>query len=166
MSATILSSAIITAPFMSYQAGSTTVALGAANTMAIYPFTVPYAQLVTNICLFIGEGDSGSNTDFGIYDASGNLLGHAGAQVVSTANALSFAISGGPIVIGPGQFFLGVTSTGTTLRWAIAQGSIRLHSTATTSTGGELPSTIDIEVSLDEGGVSPFQGVPPTMILT
>ena len=50
---------IVTDPFTSYQLASKgkTVALADANDIAIYPFILPYAQQVTNICVFISAAD-------------------------------------------------------------------------------------------------------------
>lgn len=171
MTATLHSPAIVTDPFMAYSqaAKGTTVGLPAANDIAIYAFNLPYPMEVSEIGVFIGVGDNSNNSDIGIYDASGNLLGHIGAQHISSANADSFSLTGGPIVIGPGLYFLAFTSAGTTLMWAVGTDgnnyALGLHSTSSTSSGGALPSTISITVGIDEGQPSPFQGYPPVMIL-
>ena len=172
MTATLNSRAIITDPFTAYElaANGTTTKLSSANQIAIYPFHLPYPQEVTNICLFIGEADGSNDYDFGIYDADGNLICHAGAQEVPTASSVSFEMTGGPVVIGPGLYFLAITGEATNLMWAVSTNgddyALGLFNAGSSSSGGALPSTITVNNSLNEGSGAPYQGYPPVMILT
>lgn len=165
---------IVTDPFTSYQLASKgkTVALADANDIAIYPFILPYAQQVTNICVFISAADPSNNSDIGIYDAQGNLVAHIGAQLLSTAAAVTLAVEGGPVELAAGLYFLAFTSAATNLIWAISSDNMEyalaLEATSSTSSGGALPSTISITNSLQESGAfaSPYSGYPALMILT
>lgn len=163
---------VVTSPFTAYAWGAPGegVPLASANQIALYPFIVPYPQKVTDLCVFIVTGDAENNTDIGIYDFAGNLLGHIGAQVIASSDSFSFALTDGPIVIGPGMYFLGFTSEGTTVELAIGASSevnfgLKLNSAGSTSSGGALPSTITVNTGLSEGDSSPFPGCPPVLIL-
>jgi hypothetical protein len=174
MSAQKILDYVVSDPFTSYQLASKgkTVSLAAADDIAIYPFVLPYAQKVTNICVFISGADGSHNSDIGIYDASGNLVAHIGAQLISTAGARALAVLNGPVVLQPGLYFLAFTSAATNLIWAISSDdmeyALALESTSSTSSGGALPSSISITNSLVESGdfASPYSGYPALMILT
>lgn len=163
---------VVKSPFTAYEQAvvGTTVHLASANDIAIYPFILPYPMEVTNICLFIGVADNTNNSDVGIYDVDGNRLGHVGAQHIPSATSVSLALADGPIVIGPGLYFLAITSAGTTLQYAVGTNgsnfALGLFNAGSTSSGGALPSTIIVNQSLNEGSASPYQGYPPVMILT
>ena len=164
---TISSPSVVKSPFTLYEFGQGFTGLDSANKIALHPFVMPYSQLVTNIILNIIVADGSNNADFGIYDSDGNLVAHLGAQHFSSTGVQSFALAGGPVVIGPGLYFLCVTSTATTLEWSVgsngASTAITALATATTSSGGVLPSTITVTQSL---GNSQVQGAPPVMVLT
>ena len=170
MTATLHSKTIVTDPFVEYGVtpNAGTVALQNANDIAIYPFTLPYEMEITNIGVFIGVGDGSNDSDIGIYDIDGNLLGHVGAQHISSASAQLLALTGGPIVLGPGTYLLAFTSAATTLMWAVSDASypLTLFSTSTSSSGGALPSTITVAQSISEDVAAPHSGYPPVMILT
>jgi len=163
---------VIKSAFTSYAWGEPhAVNLNNANDIAVYPFVVPFPLKVTNICVFIAQGDGSHNSDIGIYDTDGNLLGHIGAQELADETSFSGAISGGPIVIGPGTYLLAFTSAGTALQWAIAATSsandgLAWYGTSSNGSSGSLPSTISVIAELSEGSGSPFQGCPPIVLLT
>lgn len=161
---------VVKTPFTAYAAAinPALVSLADANDIAIYPFNMPYPMEVTSISVEISTGDGSNNSDVGIYDFDGNLLGHIGAQHISSG-VLTAALTDGPIVIGPGTYLLAFTSAGTTLAWATPDPTDSLSLCAasdSTSSGGALPSTIVVETSINEGRVSPFSGFPPVMILS
>ena len=154
-------------PFTLYEVGRGLTNLDSANEIALYPFNLPYPLLVTDIIVRILAADGSNNSDIGIYDAAGNLVAHVGAQHISSTGVISFSIPGGPIIIGPGLYFLAFTSAATNLEWAVGSdgGSTNITTlgTSTTSSGGALPSTITITTSL---GNSQVQGCLPTMVLS
>lgn len=154
-------------PFVLYEGGKGLASLDSANEIALYPFNLPYPLLVTDLIVKILTADGSNNSDIGLYDADGNLIAHIGAQHISSTGVISFSIPGGPIIIGPGLYFLAFTSVATTLEWAVGSDggstSMTTLATSTTSSGGALPSTITITASL---GNSQVQGCLPTMVLS
>jgi len=156
-------------PFVSYATNTgQTTHLASGNDIAVYPFTVPFKMDVRALCAFIGVGDGSNNSDIGIYDVNGTLLGHIGAQKIGTAAAQSFGILDGPIILEPGTYLFAFTSEDVTLAWAVGSPAypISLYSTNSVSSGGELPASIDVLSEIGEDiTAAPHQGYPPVMIL-
>lgn len=148
-SVTISTSPIpVATPFVEYGAFNGTSNpdhLSAANDIAIFPFYLPYAMTVTNIIINVTAADGSNNSDVGIYDTAGNLLGQAGAQLFSSTGILTCALSGGAIDLPAGLYLFGITSASTTMSWACGPAdngntSIYYFSTSTASSGGTLPN--------------------------
>lgn len=141
----------VTAPFVDYSGylvnGSLNNGRPGANAIQVYPFTLPYAQLVTNISVSIASGSS--TIDWGIYSTAGTLLTHVGPQSSSTG-IMTVGVSGGAVTIGPGTFLFAITQNSTSTFWYYsnqiisASGSMFIYGTSTTSSSGTLPGSITV----------------------
>lgn len=70
-------------------------AVSSANQVYAFRFSLPASFTVSSISYYINTLSAGGNCDFGLYDSSGNLLTHTGAQSTATTGAFDVAISGG-----------------------------------------------------------------------
>jgi hypothetical protein len=154
----------VTSPFIQYATGSGNVPFFTTNAIVICQFTLPYAQLVTNIVISIFTADGSHNNDVGIYDTSGNLKCHAGAQTMGSTGSVSFAMTAAT-TLAAGTYFLALTSASNVIRFSYnsvgATSGISSFSTSTTSTGGALPSTITLSTTI---GAAAYN--TPVMLLT
>jgi hypothetical protein len=83
-----------------------TSAWPSANLAVFAPVVVRRRVVVSAMAWWNGSGVSG-NLDAGIYDRNRALLGHTGSTAQAGASALqSAAISGGPITLNPGLYYL------------------------------------------------------------
>ena len=128
--------------------------LPGANKITVQSFFIPYNMSVTNINLYINGGDGSNNADVGIYDTSGNLKMHIGAQIINSTGWQVFAVTGGPVNLNAGEYLLAFTCVSSSNIRFTASGSTNdgvrgayYFSTASSSSGGALPSTITVATS-------------------
>jgi hypothetical protein len=158
-------------PFLDYACANTAagVSLPGANRIALYPFTLPFPIKITKLNVFILAGDLSNLSNVGIYDTDGNLIASVGAQYIG-GSAQALALSGGPIVLGPGTYLLAFTSAATTLVWTISNPTYSLAyysaNAGSVSSSGVFPSTISVTTGLNSGLGSPYEGYPPVLILS
>jgi hypothetical protein len=126
-----------------YQSGSSAVT--AANATDCVGVIFPIALSVGHVVLNVATADATNNSDFGIYNSSGTLEAHIGAQHLGTGGVNTLAFSGGTQSIPAGKSYACLTSVGTTVALSIFQQNITFFTFATVSsatTGGSLNSTI------------------------
>jgi len=98
----------------------------------------------SNLTIYIVVADAVNNADVGVYNAAGNLVANAGAQVMAATTWQTFAMVQGSQTILPGLYYFAFTSNSNTISfgrslvssiWAFTQN-------ANASAGGALPATI------------------------
>lgn len=129
-----------------------------ANEVLVAGFILEYSLKFTDLEVEIGVADAGSDSDLGIYNAAGNLVAHAGAQVIAAIGLQSFAMVEGSQTIEPGLYLLAATSVGGVL--ALYYSDLALvwyyNAAVAVSVGGALPAAIGaIAVSPSSYGI-PF----------
>jgi hypothetical protein len=125
-----------------YTGAGATASLGTTNHVAVFPFNVQVARVVTNITIEVTTSGVAQLYDIGILDTAGNLLAHVGAQTLTnTATATVLALTA-PISLSPGTYLLAITGNGTTAKFQCVGGAseVFIYDTATTTTGGVLTS--------------------------
>lgn len=141
LSIALPSPAIVCSDGVAYSGSSGTII---ANNVYLLSFELYTTATALSVAVRVGTTATGT-TDGGIYDSSGNLLGHSGAitNVASTTmkNALTSALT-----LSPGQYFAGVTasnSTDTYIRISSTSGAAcaRERQATNTGTAGVLPAT-------------------------
>ena len=153
--------------------------LGTINHIAVFPWTLPHSQLVTNIAVFVGTaGGAASNYDVGIYSVSGStgtLVGHIGAQVLNVLGIQVLALTA-PVTLDAGTYLFALTGVATTLGLRVGPavgggGAIYIYDTTDLSTGGALPTTITLTsttptaTSLPDAAQWSLSGSPPPMFI-
>lgn len=115
-----------------------------ANTMLLYGFLLPCPVIINKLWINIQVADNANNNDVGLYNQTGTLLAHIGAQHLASTGQQGIAATGAPITAPQGVVFLAVTSAASTL--AINGNNSYLvlyHNTSFgSSAGGTLPATI------------------------
>jgi hypothetical protein len=174
----------VTTPFVAYSTPNTNPVnaggkLGTANHIAVFPFNLPYPQLVTNIVMTVGTaGGAASNYDIGIYSISGStgtLVAHIGAQVLNTTGTQILAVTT-PITLQAGTYLIAITGVAVTLGIRCAPviggaGTMYVYDTNSTSTGGALPGTISLinttptDTTLPAAAQWSFSGSPPPLFM-
>ncbi len=137
-------------PFLDYSnIGGVQAWLFVANTIAVFPFRLPYAQTFGTVLTLVQQGNSGTNkSDIGIYDIAGNLLLHIGAQTIpNTPGIFSSSVVGGPVTLSAGCYLFAVTGEDTNPLMESSggvggAGAFAIYDTNDASIGGALPSSI------------------------
>jgi hypothetical protein len=119
----------------------------ANNTLNVYGFSLLAQVRFSNITVYIGTADNANNCDLGLYNSSGTLVAHIGAQHLPATNNQTFAIVGAPITLNPGIYFFATTSVATTAAIYISGGNAQawaysLNTSYGASVGGALPASI------------------------
>lgn len=120
------------------------VSVGTANHTICGGLIIPPGGLsVGHIAFNVGAGDGGgaSRSDVGIYNGSGTLVAHVGAQVLNTTGNVQLAFSGGTQTIPAGRAYGCYTSTSTTfdiLGSANSANFLQIQDISVTSSGGAL----------------------------
>ena len=80
-----------------------------SNAAIFVPFTL--SMQITAQTVFWYAATGVGNADAGIYDVSGNLLGHCGTTALSEASTLQSTALLTPATFGPGVFYLALSSS-------------------------------------------------------
>lgn len=127
---------------------ATVGSLTGANQIQLSGFYLPDAVTFSNIVVSVQTADAGNNYDWGIYDSSGKLKAHVGAQSIAGTGVLDVAVVGGPITLQPGKYYFAFTGAATTAILCHAGGPATVEfvtflvrtESATVSVGGVLPA--------------------------
>jgi hypothetical protein len=118
-----------------------------ANTVRAISFWLPAPVVFSFIGFDVGVADAVNNCDVGIYDSTGALVAHIGAQPMPTTGVVGFGVVGAPITLSPGLYFYATTSDAATA--TIFEGQSTGNSwcwshlvNAGASAGGALPASI------------------------
>jgi len=125
------------------------------NTVSLWGFILPYALTFSNITIRVNTGDPANNCDVGIYNSTGTLVAHVGAQIFNTTGLVTLAVVGGPFTINPGQYFLASTSVANTALLDDQQGD-----------GQTWGYVFSQGVGASVGGALPASVIPPAESLT
>jgi hypothetical protein len=135
------------------QAGASQ-AVSAQNAINISPMYIPFSVTFGHIAVDVGTADGTNNSDFGIYDSSGNLKCNIGAAVYASTGVKNLACTQGSVTISPGIYFFAFTTNGSvpTLKIYYSTASSGMftwwsQTSATASTGGALPGSINVGLS-------------------
>jgi hypothetical protein len=114
----------------------------AVNQGAIYiPFTLTFG----NITVDVTTGDGSNASSFGIHTLGGKAVCTTTAATQPSTGAWKQACSQGTVTAAPGLYVFDLASAGTTLKIAFGGTTLLPFSSATsatTTTGGQVPSTI------------------------
>ena len=157
-----------------YATGAAATAnLGTANHVAVFPFNVHVARVVTSIAVEVTTSGAAQLYDIGILDTSGNLLAHVGARTLTTTGAATVLALTSPITLSPGTYLLAITGSGTTAKFRSLGNTVGLwiYDTATTTSGGVLTSvtltnTTPTTTSLPAAAQWSASGQRPLFMLT
>lgn len=130
--------------FQTYGYSPPSTIAATANATICAGIIFPSALSVGHVVVFFSPGDGSNNSDVGIYNASGTLVAHIGAQLLTTSG-LSYAFAGGTQSIPAGQGYYCFTSAGSTIAIignAAATSFFSTGSVSSTTSGGALNSTI------------------------
>ncbi len=145
------SGTVVTTPFFGSEMNSNATITDTFTTLgsiAVYPFNLPYAMLVTNIILFLGGGSGVPHLDVGIYDTLGNLLGSSGIVSTSVNLPTTFPLVS-PTTLPAGTYLLAITEPLTDspsiMGWGTnSPNGIIFYYSATTLGTPSLPSSISV----------------------
>lgn len=117
-----------------------------SNKVQLWGFYLPAPITFSDITVNISNADGGNLYDIGIYDSSGNLLAHIGAQGLPNIGDQTFAVVGAPITIPQGKHIFAWTGNSGGAQFNTATGYYNWISngSAVSSSGGVLPATITI----------------------
>lgn len=120
---------------------------GGNNFIALFGFVFTVAVKLNKIVIPIAAADAVNLYDIGLYTAAGALACHQGAATVPSTGVQSFPMTGGPITLPPGRYYLATTGQAATAEYffqnnATGLWSFLLASTSIATTGGVLNSTI------------------------
>jgi len=101
--------------------GATTIF--SANTMRIWQFVLPFAVAVNQMSFeVVGTSGAGTSLGLGIWDAScstlllnSGVMTAGGSPDINVAGVKTKAITGGPVTLNPGVYWLAMTTDSTTL---------------------------------------------------
>jgi hypothetical protein len=145
-----------TGAFTSYVAsGTNTPSISAGGSIFLAPFTLPFALKFSNLGWENNSNDGTNLWDFGIYTQSGTLQCHTGPLHLLNSSGNTQTAPVGSTTLLPGGYLYAVTHNSGVAQSSPYFGTINngilYFSTATTSTGGTLPSSITISSSLTSG---------------
>lgn len=146
------------APFINHtgsMATSANVVVASNNLVRAHQFVLPFGATINKISFQVTTGaGAGSKLNIGIYDAAGTtLLLNTGAIDANTTGVITAAVSGGPITLNPGVYWVAWTCDSATLQMqqvlsdtqlnAIMSNSVaRSGSAANASVAGVFPSAL------------------------
>lgn len=139
-------------PWGGLVSGVSLASLSAPNKIQLSGFVIPNTIVASNIVVNVSGTDASNNYDWGIYNASGNLVAHVGPRTVPSASLLDVSVVGSPVTISPGKYYFAFTGVGSGATLCRASGTaattiltfLALTESATSSTSGTLPSAITI----------------------
>jgi hypothetical protein len=167
-------------PIALTQTSNVTGVLGAA-TINLYFFNIPYEINMANLSWYTVTGDDGSSlSDIGLYSVASptatvaNLVAHIGPTTGITSGTINtLPIAEGTVTLPAGLYLFATTNNtggGFTISFGIPAQLGYAWSTATTSSGGTLPSTLTLVahglVQLALGGISHFTGGFPMIAIS
>lgn len=125
-------------------AGTVIALTAGANTLSVYGLPFPNLLTFAHIGVNVNTADAVNNYDIGIYNSSGTLIAHIGAQTLPSTGMVTFAVVGGAKTLTPAVYYLATTGAATT---ASLQGMAReliqsFNSSYGSSAGGALPASI------------------------
>ena len=151
---------IIATPFT--PAGNLTLV---SSTVYITPLVVPGTLDVNQIRYRVTTGVSGITGDVGLYDSAGNLVlsGGASSANFTTVGAKVVAVSGAPVTVQPGQYYLALSCNGAPAvrgnnLQAASAGVVPRLGTIALGAGTTLPSSIVLG-SIVDGNLAIFQSL-------
>jgi len=131
--------------------GNNTPAL-TANHINLGVMELPFSLTFSNMAWVVATQDLVNLYDLGIYDTSGNLLCHVGARhLQANAGGQAQTASTGSTTLSAGTYlfaFTGNSNSGNIFFSTPVTTTLGYFSTATTSSGGVLPSTIAVSTSV------------------
>jgi hypothetical protein len=120
-----------------------------ANNLILSGITIPTAiPSAGHFSIYVGTADLSHNSDICLYSKAGTLVADVGAQGInSSPNEQTLAISGGPVSIPAGTYYVGLTSVASTLSIAGSANTATatfysVASTGISTTGGACPTPI------------------------
>jgi hypothetical protein len=133
----------------------------------LFPFVLPYSQMVTNIAVAARVSYSGYPLylDMGIYDTSGNLLVNWGGVSFSsgsgTTQTLNNAVAQGATVLKAGLYLIALTwyrtSAGeVTVTSGVIGEAMMINYTTVTTTTGVLPSSLTLSTAISYGSATSY----------
>jgi len=128
-----------------YNNNSTTAV---ANSLLLSGIVIPAAiPSAGHLSFYVGTGDASHNSDVCLYSKTGTLVADVGAQdILGTASEVTLSISGGTVSIPAGTYYVGYTSTATTLNLASSAANFAtfysLANTSISTSGGACPGSI------------------------
>lgn len=125
--------------------------LSAANKIQMSGFVLSTAVTFGKIVLSVASLDAGNNYDWGIYDATGVLKAHIGAQTFPSSGVQTFTIVSGPVSLQPAQYFAAFTGNANTAQvsrpgilTSLFGTVLGVTESVTSSSGGVLPNTVTV----------------------
>lgn len=115
-----------------------------ANKLLLSTEIISVPTRFSQIQISIFSADGANNSDVGLYNFAGNLVAHAGAQLMGTAGVQIFSTVEGIQTIPQGVYFFAATSAGSILTLSVLGSTLLLYSNLAfgSSSGGALPSSI------------------------
>ena len=115
-----------------------------ANTLSYTGFVLPAPVTFSNLSFGVQTADAANNSDVGLYDHTGALAAHIGAQLLAATGYVTIAVVGAPITIPPGIYFFAVTSAAANLKLYADSAMPRYNAASSygASVGGALPNSI------------------------
>lgn len=135
---------------MGVQTTSASIFNGAvANGIGCYAVWLPAEGLTfSHMTFVVNTGDGSNNSDVALYDTSGVLKAHVGAQIMGSTGLYDLTVVGAPVTLAGGEYMMCFTSAGSGIRWGGNSNHFGANSTVltstTTSTGGAAPATIAV----------------------
>jgi hypothetical protein len=141
--------------FVDYVDSGSSVLSVTANSILILPITIPFAITFSTMAWILNAQDGSNLYDFGIYNLSGTRQCHTGAihETINGGGQSQFA-SVGSTTLSAGTYLWAHTGNATTANVFYSVGvtnTLLYFSTATTSSGGVLPSSITVATSVTTG---------------
>ncbi len=143
--------------------------VNAANEVRVYQFVLPYAVTVNKVTVNVSTSNAGT-ADVGIYSTAGSRLIYTNGGInTGSQTTQTVTITGGPVTLTAGSYYLAQTSTSTTATLLVFvidtglpglllnnAGFVRVGVAANTASAGVLPATLGV-VSTSGVGTLPIQ---------
>jgi hypothetical protein len=132
---------------------------GSANSLALAPtinkvtllgFVLPVAVTFNKLSIAVQVADATGLYDWGLYDSTGALICHVGAQTIPATGVNTQTVTGAPISLNPGKYYLGLTANATLAKISVGN-----------PTGGAWSFLYNINVATSSGGALPASLTPP-----
>lgn len=110
-----------------YMSACASAAFQVANAALLIPFTLTKQVTLVEAFWYNGATISTYTVDVGVYDASGNLICHTGSITASGTSALQINALTAPTTLGPGNFYLAITASNTSMTFfSLAAASVSM----------------------------------------